>query len=50
MKQTCTYCGDEFMGEGIMQDEQVFCCPECLQANREETLDILDEDELEDII
>ena len=45
MEESCAYCGDEVPGGGVKQDEQLFCCQECLNAHNEETLSFLEEDE-----
>lgn len=48
MEESCAYCGEEVLGEGLRQDDQVFCCQECMDAANQETFDFLDVHEYDD--
>jgi hypothetical protein len=45
MEEFCAYCGEEIVGDGIRQNDNAFCCEECLDAYNEEAMLFLEEDE-----
>ncbi len=49
MEDFCAYCGEEIAGEGIHQNDNVFCSQECLDAFNEEELLFMDEEEKDDL-
>lgn len=49
MEEFCAYCGEEVMGGGVRQDDDVFCTQECLDAFNEEALLFMEEDERDDL-
>ncbi|MEJ2720736.1 MAG: hypothetical protein P8181_06290 [bacterium] len=49
MEEFCAYCGDRVYGDAIRENENVFCCEECLDAYNDEALLFLEEDEREDV-
>ena len=42
MENSCAYCGEEVLGEGYKQNDQVFCSEQCVDAANRETFDFLD--------
>lgn len=48
MEETCSYCGEEILGEGVRYNEQAYCCQECVDAANEDAFDFLDTAEYEE--
>jgi hypothetical protein len=48
MEEFCAYCGEEVVGEGVRQNDNVFCSQECLDAFNEEELLFMEEEERDD--
>ena len=49
MEEFCAYCGGRVYGDAIRENENVFCCEECLDAYNDEALLFLEEDERQDV-
>jgi hypothetical protein len=45
--ESCAYCGDEVLDDGVYLDDVVFCSQECLDAFYDERLDFMDDDDVE---
>ncbi len=49
MEESCAYCGEEIQDGGFRQNDQVFCCQPCVDAAHQETFDVLDAAEYDEV-
>ena len=45
--EICAFCGEEVLEGGFTLYEHIFCSEECLEAYREEALDLLEDEEFD---